>query len=390
MKKLNRIIRKVIVTCSTRHGRSRTYQRRILKRQGFTLTELMVASLLLSIVISVAWTGLISMMNMSQAAQAKSARQIELNTALDVMTTEVRQAKAINRSGAIAANGSTISVQDVAESAGVNLNDLGPYGDIALYLELPTTLRDATCPTANGPVVADTVDKVVYDVRPSPTGWMSPNAVVRYGRIPNLDGSINPCSAPVANDIMADSLSDVAEDPSCKGILTGSPGFHTCTQGDNVELLFKSTIQDLDTKQASRHVTLRQASFSPPPDPTEEMPTLNLSLSFKKPDEKPKEREEVYLTWNWSGTEVDGRYQELGTYKLKSSEPWPYKVNIQDGDKTLKAPVGDPKSPGGINMTYELRKTPGNACFMVEGVTPEQETIESNQVCIVNGEIQGG
>ncbi len=381
MRKRRKFARQVVMT-PTPASRRPIFLRHFLKRKGFTLTEVMVASVLLSIVIFVAWTGLISVMNISQAAQAKTARQIELNTALDVMTAEVRRAQNINRSGAIAADGSTISVKDVVSNSGLDLDDLGPYGEIALYLELPTNLEHPMCSTANGPVMADTVDRIIYDVRPSPSGWLSPSAVVRYGRLPNPDGTIDPCTQPVANDIMADALTDVDDAPTCDGVLTGSAGFHTCTQGENVQLLFKSEIEGLDVELVSRSVTTRSASFTPVMEP-QETPSLTLMISR---DDEAKAKDYVDLAWVWSGPNVDERYTRLQDF-LVGDDIWPYDVYIQHGEKNLKTPLGDLKSTTGINMRYHLTGDSKNACFEVEGTTPDQETVRSNRVCVLEDKL---
>ena len=229
----------------------------------------MISSLLLSVVMLIAWTGLVSALNMSNRSQAVTARQLEMTNTIDIMTKEIRRAQAINRSGSLIPDGTT-TLTDVVVQGGVNLNDLGPYGEIALYLEVPFTKdAPAICPVGtenanNAPIGPSHYDPVVYDVRNSPQGWFPPKVVTRYGRLPSRDGTIDPCSNPRANDIAIDSLADTNSNTSCaSGLLAGQGGFHTCTQGDQVELLFKSAIDGVKTVESQTTVSKRIHDFSP-------------------------------------------------------------------------------------------------------------------------------
>jgi prepilin-type N-terminal cleavage/methylation domain-containing protein len=239
-------------------------------KQGFTLIELLVATLITSVVILVAWSGLISAMGMSQAAEARSARQTELNKALDFMTNEIRMARSINESGTLAANGTTVTLADVITSAGVNPSALGSHGTISLYLERPTQANiPAICPVggpnagAPPPTPAD-FDPIVYDIRPSPSGWLQPRMVARYGRVPSSDGTINPCSSPISSDPMIDALSTVMKTaPTCSGVLSGDGGFYSCVNGQEVNLFLQSDIDNAQVKQVSSAVSSRVLNIQP-------------------------------------------------------------------------------------------------------------------------------
>jgi prepilin-type N-terminal cleavage/methylation domain-containing protein len=245
-----------------------------LSHQGFTLIELLVATLITSVVILVAWSGLISAMSMSQAAEARSARQSELNKALDFMTNEIRMARSINESGNLAANGTTVTLQDVITSAGVNPAVLGNFGTISLYLERPTQNNiPAKCPVGGPnadlppPMPAD-FDPIVYDIRPSSSGWLQPRMVVRYGRVPSSDGTINPCSSPISSDPMIDALSTVMKTtPTCSGVLSGDGGFYSCVNGKEVNLFLQSNIDNAQVKQVSSAVASRVLNIQPQPAP---------------------------------------------------------------------------------------------------------------------------
>lgn len=224
-----------------RHGWRPLFSAGLRQRQsagaGFTLVELLVAGVISTIVILVAWSGLVSAMSISQTAQARSARQAELNRALDFMTNEIRMARSINQSATLTANGTTVSLNDVVTSAGVNLASLGSYGTLGLYLERPIAEAPTICPVggpnagAAPPAPAD-FDPIVYDIRPSPSGWLQPRMVARYGRVPLADGTINPCSSPVSSDPMVDALSTTMKTtPTCSGVLSGDGGFYSCVEG---------------------------------------------------------------------------------------------------------------------------------------------------------------
>ncbi len=240
------------------------------KNRGFTLIELLVASLLTSVVILISWNGVISAMTMSQVAEVRSARQSELNKALDFMTNEIRMARSINQSETLTANGATVSLEDVATSVGVNLSALGNYGTIGLYLERPTRNDiPATCPAggpnagAPPPSPAD-FDPIVYDIRPSPSGWLQPRMVARYGRVPSSDGTINPCNNPISSDPMIDALSiTMKTTPACSGVLSGAGGFYSCVDGKEVNLFFQSDISNAEVRQVNSSVVSRVQDIQP-------------------------------------------------------------------------------------------------------------------------------
>ena len=343
---------------------------------GFTLIELLIASFLISIVILVAWTGFISVLHMSQAAQARTTRKFELNIALDVMTNEIRQATSINRSGSMVANGGTISVQDVVANSGIAMNDLGSYGEIALYLEIPINTPQKTCNSGGVTGPTETIDRVVYDIRDSPPEWLSPKVVARYGRIPQSNGSIDPCSSPINSDIIADGLSDINQTPACVGVLTGEQGFHTCTQSDAVQLLFKSAIEGLDTALISDSMTPRNVAFALPPLPELILDVQDYQVTAYSTT--------IELNWSWFGANVDERYQQLEDYIAES-----YEVTIQEeGEDTKIFNFRDFQSMTGSHLKYGFSHTPGTACFSVKGLTPDGRSVQSNQVCVVEGVVQ--
>lgn len=231
---------------------------------GMTLIEILVAGVISMIVLGVAWSGLISFTQMSNRAEAKTLRQIELTQALDFIANDVKQASAVNQSGTVAADGSTISLVDVLQNGGLTLADLGSYGDVSLYLELAMDPSVKTCPASDGMLMpAEKYDRIVYDIRDSSAEWLPPKVIVRYGRIREWDGKINPCQTPVANDIIADVISDtpIANIP-CSGLKSGSGGLQVCTDSGKVDVVVTSAIQELGTREEKRTITTRVTQIS--------------------------------------------------------------------------------------------------------------------------------
>jgi prepilin-type N-terminal cleavage/methylation domain-containing protein len=324
---------------------------------GFTLIELLVASLLVSVVILVAWTGLLSVMNMTQVAEARSARQMELNRALDFMTNEIRMARFINQSATAKANGSTVPLADVVTSTGLPLAALGSYGDIGLYLERDTSPNiPAICP-AGGPNAglpppspAD-FDRIVYDIRPSPSGWLSPKILTRYGRVPSSDGTLNPCSKPISGDPMVDALAATRTPPTCAGVLSGNGGFYSCVTDNQADLLFQSAISNVGTRQVSSSVSTRLQSLNPSP-PSK----LTLAVNRKKPDQ-------VDLSWVWSGSGSVSNY-EIHTL-------W------NSSDTIIYSGAGTAIS----KFKIKFANKGDQICFLAKAQTATSTNVDSNIVC---------
>jgi type II secretory pathway pseudopilin PulG len=324
---------------------------------GFTLIELLVASLLVSVVILVAWTGLLSVMNMTQVAEARSARQMELNRALDFMTNEIRMARFINQSATTKANGSTVPLADVVTSTGLPLSALGSYGDIGLYLERDTNPNiPAKCP-AGGPNAgfpppspAD-YDRVVYDIRPSPSGWLSPKILTRYGRVPSSDGTLNPCSNPISGDPMVDALAATRTPPTCSGVLSGNGGFYSCVTDNQADLLFQSAISNVGTRQVTSSVSTRLQSLNPSPPAT-----LTLKVNRLKPDK-------VSLDWTWFGS------GNVSYYEVNS--------RFNSNDTTIYTGTGTTIPKFKISQVG----AGDSICFVVTAHTTSSKTVDSNTVC---------
>ena len=207
-------------------------------------------------------------MNMSAIAEAKSARQLEINRATDFVTEEIRKAKYINTDGTTVVDGTTTDIVDLLNNQGFDLTKLGNYGDLTLYLEVPAVNSPPlTCPqggpnAGSPPPSPSDFDQVIYDIRASSSEWLAPRTVMRYGRIHDFNSSFNPCDSPVASDPIADALSDDGTiTPNCSGTLTGGAGFYTCGEDSQTRLIFQSTLVDSTIEEVSSNVTSRVQSF---------------------------------------------------------------------------------------------------------------------------------
>jgi prepilin-type N-terminal cleavage/methylation domain-containing protein len=332
------------------------------RNQGFTLIELLVASLLTSVVILIAWNGVISAMTMSQLAEVRSVRQSELNKALDFITNEIRMARSINQSDTVTANGTTVSLEDVATSVGVNLSALGNYGTIGLYLERPTSSNiPAICPVggpnagAPPPSPAD-FDPIVYDIRSSPSGWLQPRIVARYGRVPSSDGTVNPCSRPISSDPMIDALStSMKTTPACSGVLSGDGGFYSCVDGKEVNLFFQSDISNAEVRQVSSSVVSRVQDIQPQTAPSSGCPgegdlrsvtgTKKVEMTFLNQKNIP-----VKVYWlDYSGARVH-QFDLTPSQKVKVKTYATHSWVVTDSSQTCLGifTVGDKKSTATI------------------------------------------
>jgi VHL beta domain len=137
-------------------------------------------------------------------------------------------------------------------------------------LERPTNANiPSVCPAGGpnagvAPPTPANYDRVVYDVRSSPNGWLSPKILMRYGRVPNGDGTIDPCKNPVSSDPIADALTNsTTSTPSCSGILSGSPGFYVCSENNQYSLYFQSSLVTSTVKTISSAVSSRLQTIQP-------------------------------------------------------------------------------------------------------------------------------
>lgn len=322
--------------------------------RGVTLVELLAASIITGLVTSVIGFGVITASQANKKTESIAARSHDLSRAFDFISNEIRMANRINRTNnVVASNSSTLA--NVVTDAGLNLADLGAYGTLVLYLEIPINSQiPQVCP-ADGPNAGSAppqpanYDQVVYDVRASGQDWLPPNSIFRYGRIPELDGSINPCSNPIASDTLVDAIATVNdESPPCPapGVLVGSMGFQACVNGTQVDLLMRSNISNVEIHRLSSTATSRLGN-------TQTVPVLTGT--------RPSGTDTVDLSWTWSNQTA------LTTYTVQQ-------VVVTNASQVY--------SGGNSSTSISLSGNSGEQhCYSVTATTGLVTSPESNTVC---------
>ena len=237
---------------------------------GFTLIELLVAMSLTLIVTSLSGFGLVAMMTSNSKAEAKTQRRTEINRALDFISDEVRMSRKINTntnttttaSAAVVTSNTLLPFKPLNPSnplPEINLTSTSDLAKIVLYLEIPltpiTTLKcPAGGPNANSsPPEPSTYDRVVYYIlSDSSSTWLGPRVIKRYGRAPEIDGTINPCSTPgPESETFIDSISTNTNTSyipasSCPSpaIPSGTEGFYACVNERKVNLYLRSKVSN--------------------------------------------------------------------------------------------------------------------------------------------------
>lgn len=247
---------------------------------GFTLIELLVAMSLTLVVVSFTGFGLVTIMTSSSKAEAKVQRRSEINRALDAIANEVRAAKRINPTSPTNNATTTASAAVLTSNTaaafypsspliplpGIDIANASELTKIGLYLEIPTTgTPPATCPTGgpsagSAPPAPSDYDRVVYYVLSSTDSdpWLNPRLLVRYGRTPAINGTINPCSIP-GKETFIDAISNTNISPTCftGAISSGIEGFYTCVKDRQAEIFLRSKVsatvnENVNTKAFSR------------------------------------------------------------------------------------------------------------------------------------------
>lgn len=323
---------------------------------GFTLVELLVAALISIIVISIAGFGIVTILAINKKAEARTERRIDLSRAFDFITNEIRMTRRINRTATTVANGTTITVDDVVTSSSLSLSDLGSYGTIVLYLEIPiTSAIPATCP-AGGPNAGSVPptpadhDRVVYDIRSNTTTWLGPRVINRYGRIPKSGGTIDPCSNPISSDILVDSISDIniSPTPTCNlpAVLSGTKGFYACVNGRQVDVYLQSRVTDTEAHNlTSRAVSRLRSSTTAAP----------ILAGTRSPG-----TDTMNLSWTWTGSSsvTFKLYQRVGGVTTEI-----YSGSDLSTPSTLTGMAGEPN------------------CYTVTATVGSNTSPYSNQVC---------
>lgn len=146
---------------------------------GFTLIELLVAASITSIVVSVAGSGVVAMLQSSNKAQSENLRRVELNRALDFINEEVRMAKSI------------------ATDASANLTTVAPNfkssGTPILTLQIPGVSQ-----------------RVIYYLKDASSPWVGPKVIYRWGPTFDKEGNYTDKTTPTKwqDSLLIDFIAD--------------------------------------------------------------------------------------------------------------------------------------------------------------------------------------
>jgi prepilin-type N-terminal cleavage/methylation domain-containing protein len=146
--------------------------------KGFTLTELLVAMSITLVVITLAGSGLVTLMTANQKTDIETQRRTNLNRALDYIADEVRAANKVNP----VLTGSSFP---------------GSGTGVLLITQPP-----ASVPSAN----------IVYFIRPSTTNWAGPNTINRLSGTYSTASAIN---ISTGGSLLVDGVADVTANSSC-------------------------------------------------------------------------------------------------------------------------------------------------------------------------------
>lgn len=323
---------------------------------GFTLPELMIAMAMSFIVLMVLFSSLSTVNGLVNKQAIETDRRIELSRAFDFMSREIQSAIRINHTPTMAVDGGSTTVANVIANAGLGAAQLGAYGTLVLYLEIPFSSQPpAICPAGSdragsAPLNTDG-DRVVYDIRANQPSWLGPRVISRYGRIPTLDGQIDPCSNPVGSDILVDSITstDPSPAPNCPapGSLSGAGGFWACVKGGLVDLYLISKIVKLENRSINSKAFSYASSGG-----TLVAPALSGTRIAGN---------QMTLTWNWSGS---------------SSPAYQLYQSVNNGASTLIYQ--------GSNQTFTsnlLGVSGSQNCYTVVATVGTYTSANSNAVC---------
>jgi hypothetical protein len=202
---------------------------------GFTMTDLMVGAGLTALMVAGGGTAIASMVDASTTSNAKSERRVEMNRALEFVSTEVQRASGISDTLSLP---SELSTELANGSTGINTSTVTPV------LQL-------TLPGGN--------DKVTYFTADPVNGsWRGPKVLYRWGPSFAADGSyVNPGDASAWETVP---------------LLDRLNGFTASVSGRSVQLNPTGQIKKLLGRQESYAVSLNtgvksnfvaSTSFSP-------------------------------------------------------------------------------------------------------------------------------
>ncbi|MBK1989838.1 prepilin-type N-terminal cleavage/methylation domain-containing protein [Sphaerospermopsis aphanizomenoides BCCUSP55] len=127
--------------------------------KGFTLIEVLVAAAIMAIVVALAGTAFVGILQQNRKAEVESERRTNLNRALDYIANDIRMAKSITAP-------TSSPVATISSGTGV----------LRLAIPIPNP--------QNGSLYNSRSYTTVYYTSGSWTGWDSPNSIWRYANVP--------------------------------------------------------------------------------------------------------------------------------------------------------------------------------------------------------------
>jgi type II secretory pathway pseudopilin PulG len=188
------------------------------KSVGYTLTELLVAASLTSVLVSGAGYGLFSATKSKNEGSYEVERRTEINRALDFIATEIKLSKTIDTE--TASSGFDISLDDTQGEK------------VILALELPDNR------------------KIIYYTKNSITGspWIGPKLVYRWG--PPIDDNGQYTSGSSESKLLIDRVGSTINNSCLSGETSvNAPGFASCinSTGKSAKVFIAGVIGDTFT-----------------------------------------------------------------------------------------------------------------------------------------------
>jgi prepilin-type N-terminal cleavage/methylation domain-containing protein len=252
---------------------------------GFSLVEVLVSIVITGILSILVSFSLNFMLSSNQKLAKEENRRIELNRALEMIASDVRSAKRINKASTstttLSTNTATTGAIPVNNSISTNpaVPTFGTTNIPALYIEIPL----AACAAAaaipadssdpNTPAIAaapettlaTSVDRVVYSVE------TASKKLFRYGRIPDEDGNIG-CDSPIKNipiatnikqqtvQTAADCVTQLGTDAKRGAEDTSSSGLRVCVNGSQAAISIFGDLDGGNVYEAKQTIAARAAS----------------------------------------------------------------------------------------------------------------------------------
>ena len=208
--------------------RNKEFQK-LLKKQynsnsGFTLTELLVGLFMSIFVVGALGFGLITVLQITQRENSKTAARNENSRALGFISDELRRASEIETDETNARTGTATGQFDVTGKT------------VVLALNIPEVNTSADL---GSDADAGTSERIIYYLQPATSNWKGPLVLYRWGPPLNANGEYT--NGTWGEQVLLDGIDNTTVSSPCP---TGTPtpatpqGFYACITGTNTAQLF--------------------------------------------------------------------------------------------------------------------------------------------------------